>query len=377
MDSKTILILYVSVGQGHRKAALAIQDALREAEPSLKVICLDMLEIWPAWVGGIVIGLYRMLVRIAPRLWTSVYDHRRVKERLSRPLQILSRICRRRTNLLLEELAPDAVVCTQAIPSILAADCKRSLNLKYSLVAVPTDFRVHGYWIDDRVDLYLLPSDESRARVIGDGVDEERVRVTGIPVHPEFSRQLDPVALEKKYGLSPGDPIVLLMGGGDGTVSLERLILALDGRGEKFQIAALSGRNLRQHAYLKRLQSRLSHHFQVFGFIESVDELMAAAGVIVTKPGGLTTAEALAKKLPMVLIDPLPGQEELNAEFLERNGAAIQASDAAAAAEIVMELLRDDNLRQRMIESIDKIRKPDAARSAAQHIIKLAPSAQT
>jgi len=136
MSSGTILILYVSVGQGHRKAALAIQYALRAEDPFLKVACLDLLEIWPAWVGGLFTGLYRRLVHLAPRLWNSVYDHRQVKEGLNRPLQFLSRFSRRRVKLLLEELDPDTVVCTQAIPSILAADCKRSLNLNYSLVAV-------------------------------------------------------------------------------------------------------------------------------------------------------------------------------------------------------------------------------------------------
>ena len=159
MSSRTILILYVSVGQGHRKAALAIQAALKESDTFLKVACLDLLEIWPAWVGGLFIGLYRRLVHFAPRLWNSVYDHRQVREGLNRPLQFLSWISRKRVKLLLEELDPDTVVCTQAIPSILAADCKRSLNLNYSLVAVPTDFRAHRYWIDDQVDLYLLPSE--------------------------------------------------------------------------------------------------------------------------------------------------------------------------------------------------------------------------
>jgi processive 1,2-diacylglycerol beta-glucosyltransferase len=368
MSSETILILYVSVGQGHRKAAFSIQAALREEDPFLKVVCLDLLEVWPAWVGGIVTGLYRTLVRVAPGIWTSVYDQRRVKERLRRPLQLLRRITRKKVDLLFKELAPDTVVCTQAIPAILAADCKRSLKLNYSLVAVPTDFRVHGYWIDDQVDLYLLPSEESRAQVIGEGVAAERVKVTGIPVHPYFNRSLDPVALKEKYGLSPDDPVVLLMGGGEGTVLLERLILALDARRDRFQIAALAGRNLRQHAHLKCLKSRLSHHFQVFSFIESVDELMEAGYLIVTKPGGLTTAEALSKKLPMVLIDPLPGQEELNAEFLMRKGAAIQAPDEDAAAEIAVDLLRNNNLRQRMVESMEKIRKPESAREAAQHI---------
>ncbi|MEA1928757.1 MAG: glycosyltransferase [Candidatus Auribacterota bacterium] len=369
MSARTILILYISVGQGHRKAALAIRDALKGEDPFLKVVCLDLLEIWPGWVGSLFIGLYRMLLRVAPRLWNSAYDHRRVKEGLNRPLQFLSWISRRRVHLLLEELEPAAVVCTQAIPAILAADCKRSLNLNYSLIAVPTDFRAHRYWIDEQVDLYLLPSEESGIQLIGDGVDADRIRVTGIPVHPEFSRQFDPIALKEKYGFTNGLPVVLLMGGGEGTVSLERLILALDGRGERFQIAALSGRNLSRYAHLKRLHFRISHHFQVFGFIESVDELMAVADLIVTKPGGLTTAEALAKKLPMVLIDPLPGQEELNAEFLERNGAAIQASDEDAAATIVVNLLGDDKLRRRMVKSMEKIRKPDAARQAAKHII--------
>jgi len=369
MSSETILILYISVGQGHRKAAFSIQAALREEDPFLKVICLDLLEIWPTWAAGIVTGLYRTVVRVAPGIWTSVYDHRRVKERLRRPLQLIRRIFRKKVELLLDELAPDIVACTQAIPAILAADCKRSLKLSYLLVAVPTDFRVHGYWIDDQVDLYLLPSEESRAQVIEQGVAAERVRVTGIPIHPCFNSSLDPIGVQKKYGLCADDPIVLLMGGGEGTVLLERLILALDSRRDRFQIAALAGRNLRQHACLKCLHSRLSHHFQVFSFIESVDELMDAGYLIVTKPGGLTTAEALAKKLPMVLIDPLPGQEELNAEFLTRSGAAVLAPDEESAAEIVVDLLRNNKLRQRMMKSMEKIRKPESAREAARHII--------
>lgn len=125
---KSILLLYISVGQGHWKADYSIQAALRDEDPFLKVICLDLLEIWPAWVGGIITGLYRMLVRVAPGIWTSVYDHRRVKERLRRPLQFLRRIFRKKVDLLLEELAPDTVVCTQATPAILAADCKKSLK---------------------------------------------------------------------------------------------------------------------------------------------------------------------------------------------------------------------------------------------------------
>lgn len=367
MSSKTVLIIYISVGQGHWKAALAIQDALRNKDPVLNIICLNFFEIWPGWEGEVITGLYRMLIRFAPGLWTSIYDHRRIKESLVLPMRLLSRILRRRSQLLMEKFAPEVVVCTQALPSILAADCKRSLNHDYLLVAVPTDFHVHGYWIDDEVDLYLLPSEESKKQVISDGVDSKCIQVTGIPVHPQFSQCIDPILLKKKYGLSPADPIVLLMGGGD--ISLKLFIQALDAWSGNFQIAVLAGRDLRQHTRLKHMQPRLSHNFQVYSFVDSVDEFMEIGDVIVTKPGGLTTAEALAKRLPLVLINPLPGQEEFNAEFLERNGVAIRATDEEGAASIVMDLLGNTDLRRNMIKSMENIRKPEAARMAAESII--------
>jgi len=369
MPSNTILLLYVSVGQGHRRAALAIESALKEADPFLRIVCLDLMELWPRWVGRLIVGLYRGLVRAAPRLWAYLYDHRRIKERFARPLDIIHLFCRRRVCGLMKELSPAAVVCTQAIPCTLVADCKAHSPTGYSLIAVPTDFLVHTYWINDNIDLYLLPSRESGLLVIERGVDAGRVRVTGIPVHPEFARRLDPEVLKRKYGLVSSLPTVLMMGGGEGSVSMARLISALDVRKELFQMAALSGRNLKQHAQLMRLRDRLVHPLTVFSFTDSVDELMAAVDLIVTKPGGLTTAEALVKKLPMVLIDPLPGQEDFNARFLQEHGAANSAADDVDAAEAVSDLLVNGDLRSRMVAAGEKIRRPDAARLAARYII--------
>ncbi len=370
MPSNTILLLYVSVGQGRRRAALAIESALKEADPFLRIVCLDLMELWPLWVGRLIVGLYRGLVLVAPQLWAYLYDHRRIKERFARPLDILHLFCRRRVCRLLKELTPAAVVCTQALPCTLAANCKALSPAGYSLIAVPTDFLVHAYWINDNIDLYLLPSRESGPLVIERGVDAGRIRVTGIPVHPEFDRKLDPEVLKRKYGLVPSLPTVLLMGGGEGSVSLERLILALDARKESFQMAALSGRNLKQHAQLMRLRGRLVHPLTVFSFTDSVDELMAAVDLIVTKPGGLTTAEALVKKLPMVLIDPLPGQEDFNARFLQEHGVAISAVDDAHVARVAADLLFNDDLRRRMVAAMEEIRRPTAARQAACHIIE-------
>lgn len=362
---KTILLLYISVGYGHRKAALAVQDGLNRTDPLCRPVCLDLLELWPPWVGRLICRLYRGFIRIAPRAWSYLYDHRGVKDRFSPLFALIYGLCQGRVQLLLEELDPAAVVCTQAIPSSVVSVLKARTGKQIPLVAVPTDYTVHTYWLSDQVDLYLTPSEESRDRMVERGVEPARVKVIGIPVSPGFSRRHDPAGLRKKYGLAPTAPTVLLMGGGEGTVSLEKLIMALDRKTETFQMAAVAGRNLSLHAHLQRLQGGLHHHLQVFSFTDSVDELMEASDLIVTKPGGLTTAEALAKELPMVLIDPLPGQEELNARFLQERGVAIEAGDHRRAAALVARMLNGSSDLQRMKDAIREMKRPEPAFSAA------------
>ena len=365
------MILYISVGQGHRRAALALEEALRGEDPFLRIVVFDLLELWPSGTARLAAALYRLLVRAAPGVWGYLYDRPGVKARLDRSLGLLHRLLRRRLEGMIEELAPAAVVCTQAFPCALAAQCRSRSPRGFVLAAVPTDFRVHAYWICPEVDLYLLPSRESVEMLSARGIEPGRLKETGIPVRPGFSRPQDPVRMKRKYGLAPDLPAVLLMGGGEGSVSLERLVRALDGSRERFQVAALAGRNRRQFLRLQALRGRIGRPLAVFGFTDLVEELMSAVEVIVTKPGGLTTAEALVKRLPLVLIDPLPGQEELNARFLVGHGAAIHARDYPASAAVVEDLLRDGGLRRRLLAAMDDIRRPAAARAGAREIIAL------
>lgn len=367
--SNTILILYVSVGQGHRQAALALEEALRGEDPFLRIVGLDLLELWPSGAARLAAGLYRLLVRVAPGVWGYLYDRPGVKARIDRSLGLFHRLFRRRLEELIRELEPAAVACTQAFPCALAAQCRARSPVSFFLAAVPTDYRVHAYWIYPEVDLYLLPSRRSVEMLSARGVEPGKLRETGIPIRPGFGRPLDPARMKRKYGLVPDLPAVLLMGGGEGSVSLERLVPVLDSAGERFQLAALAGRNRRQYNRLQRLSGRLRHPLTVFGFTDLVEELMAAVDVIITKPGGLTSAEALAKRLPLVLVDPLPGQEELNARFLTGHGVAIPAGDNLQAARAVTDLLRSDERRSRMMAAMEPIRKPEAARDAARAII--------
>lgn len=366
----TILVLYISVGQGHRRAARAVQEALRAEDQSLRIVSLDLLELWPSGIARLAARLYRGLVRTAPMVWACIYNRQGLIERYDRSLRFFHRLIRKRLARLIGELNPSAVVCTQALPCALAAQCESRPPGGYSLVAVPTDFRVHDYWIYPEVDLYLMPTRESVERLAVRGVDPARIRETGIPVRPAFNREPDRERMKRKYGLAGELPTVLLMGGGEGSVALERLVTTLDESGERFQIAALAGRNRKQHDRLQDLRSRLRHPLTVFGFTDLVEELMSAVEVIVTKPGGLTCAEALVKMLPLVLVDPLPGPEELNARFLSRAGAAVYAPDNRRASRAAVELLRKGDRRRQALAAMEAVRKPDAARDAARMIIE-------
>lgn len=369
LESKTILILYLSIGSGHRRAALALQAALRSLEPISRVVCLDLFEIWPPWIGRSLRRAYLSFIKMAPGVWDYLYDNQVVMKKLAGPFQVLEKAARKKGRWLLEEFSPAAVVCTQALPARLLAALKRGKR-PFLLVAVPTDYTVHAYWLDERIDLYLAPSPDARLSLRQRGVPANRVRVTGIPVHLSFGRKSSSLDLRKKYGLHSSLPTVLLMSGGEGSVDLEGLIRELDKNRGDFQIAALSGRNLKLCARLQRLRARLSHHLVVLSFTDRVDELMEAADLLVTKPGGLTTAEALVKGLPMILLSPLPGQEELNSRYLEEQGVALVASGPRFAAAAAGKLLDQPELLAKMKAASGRLASPRAARDAARLILR-------
>jgi processive 1,2-diacylglycerol beta-glucosyltransferase len=367
----TVLLLYVSIGDGHRRAARAIEEAIRIHHPDLRALSFDLFDLYNRRLVSLALRAYRRLSRSFPRLWNRLYDNDRVRGRLGNPLARLYRRASGRLEGLYRESSPAVIVCTQAIPCGLAAAWKRSTGREIPLVAVPTDYAVHSYWIHEEVDLYLVPSEGNRASLLERGVAADKIRVGGIPIHPGFSSPSDPVETRRRFGLAADSPAILFMGGGEGTAGLEELIREIDRRREQFQMIAAAGRNRFLRRRLLGLRGGLRHPLSVFGFIESIDDLMGAADIIVTKPGGLTTAEALARRLPMILVNPLPGQEEINAAFLESRGAALRAGSGREAAALVGMALNGSGARERMRTAMEALRRPESARVSANLVAEL------
>lgn len=270
---------------------------------------------------------------------------------------------------LLLALRPDAVVCTHAFPCGAMAEYKNLFPDAPPVVAVVTDFAVHGFWIHERVDRYVVATETMRDAVMTRGIPKEAIFVSGIPVRREFGHRTEsPGALRERLDLPHDRRIVLLMGGGLGTAPIEAMLGALQPVREPLAAIVLAGRNTRAARRLSSAAEKLDFPVRALGFVENVYDYMHAAEVLVTKPGGLTTSEALVAQLPMVLCRPLPGQEERNARILVESGAAVRSRSLEELPVIVEALLRDRKRRERAIAAAQRMGRPNAAAEAAAMI---------
>ncbi len=366
--SAHILILSVSAGAGHVRAAQALEAAAKAANPPLRATHLDLLALVPKDFRKLYAEQYIKLVDRLPQLWSFLYAK---SDRPSRDslLGTLKRAAEKlNTRKLQSEIArlrPDAILCTHFLPAELLSRQKAKLEDKGAtlppLWVQVTDFDVHALWVHPHVDRYCVASDEVAFRLADRGVPRAKISVTGIPVMPQFSVPLDRRECALELGLAPERFTVALMAGGAGVGSLDELATRLLRASDELQLIALAGRNAELLAKLRKLAK--SHPGRLFplGFTTTVERVMSASDLVVTKPGGLTVSECLARHKPMLLVSPIPGQEERNADYLLEAGAALKAADAATLEYKLGQLLANPARLRAMSEAAHRIGRPHAA----------------
>ena len=322
--TRRILFLYLTKHSGHYAAAVAIEDAVRRLDPQVETMLLDSFSHTNPVLSRVTLRAYLAALKAAPEIWEWMYDNPEFKERTARIRELLNRGSSKKLQRVLADFQPDAVVCTQAFACGVIASWKQATGRDWpALAGVLTDFVAHRYWAHEKVDLYIAPSQETKQTLVSQGVPPERVVADGIPVNERFTAFVDKAGIVKKLGLRPDLPKVLVMGGSLGLGPMKSVIRKLDKLPQPFDIVAVTGKNEELKDRLSRKGRKLRHHTTIFGFVDNVHELMEIAEIVVTKPGGITTAEALVKQLPMIIINPIPGQEAKNTEFLlsqERRG---------------------------------------------------------
>jgi processive 1,2-diacylglycerol beta-glucosyltransferase len=235
---------------------------------------------------------------------------------------------------------------------------------------VVTDFAVHSLWIVDGVSAYYVATEEARRHLLRNGKPPADVAVTGIPIDPVFAARTPPETARKALGLDPRLPAVLVLSGGFGVGPTVELISAFREATRPCQLVVVAGANEKLRKQAEAAASGLGPPVKVFGFVNNIHELMDAADVVITKPGGLTSSEVLAKGKPMIIIDPIPGQEQRNCEHLLEGGAALRLFDVQDAPYKVERLLSDRKRLEEMRRDAEQLGRPQAARDIVQDIIR-------
>ncbi|MDF2713208.1 MAG: galactosyldiacylglycerol synthase [Paenibacillus sp.] len=340
-----ILLLSGPFGEGHKQAAQALLETCKLANPGAEPVIVDFMEWTLPRLHGISKAVFHQGVQKFPSVYGYLFRHTRKGSTLTSLPGRLRWYGLKRIVKLLDEVDPTVVVSTFPLAAAAMSALKMAGLTDIPTVTVITDHTDHSYWVHPGTDLYVVGSEKVRRGLLESGVPDSRIEVTGIPVRPPFcsgTAGAKRAALRTKLGLSADKPVLLLMGGGYGMMNegMVRLMISAARTGS-MQVVVVCGHNNKLRLKLEeRLQNESAGRgIRLTGFVRNMEEYMGAADLVVTKPGGLTTSEAIAMQLPMVLYKPLPGQEEDNADFLTGVKVAVRASDEAELERLVAALI--------------------------------------
>ena len=369
-----ILLLHASAGAGHKRAAEAVGKAFSTAPGgACEVTVRDILDFTPALFRRVYARGYLDLVRRAPELWGYMYAQSDKKSQAPWRKKVRSIFNKVNTPSFLKfvrEQAPDAIVCTHFMPLELLSTARKCGTLDLPLYCVVTDFAVHALWIVDDVSAYYVATEEARRHLLRNGQAPDRVTVTGIPIDPVFATRLPQATARKHLGLDPKLPAVLLLSGGFGVGPTVDLIRSFKDSTCKCQLVVIAGANAKMKEEAEAVAQTMTQPVKVCGFVNNMHEFMDAIDVVITKPGGLTSSEVLAKGKPAILIDPIPGQEQRNCEYMLEAGTALRLYDVHDAPYKVELLLADQTRLDDMRRRAEQTGKPNAARDIVQDILR-------
>ena len=430
MSQRTILFLIADTGAGHRSAANAIRNAIsliaqrqrdewlarhvdeqEEKEVSglqssqqgtqgtagtstslldtqtmcnpqepdtYRIEIVDAFEEYSRFPLREAVKLYGPAIRYNPRLYGQVFRISNQLRRISAMQTVATPLIHNGMLRLITSVQPDIIVSIHPLLNHVTVDALHDLGLPIPFITVVTDLvSVHHMWFAPGASSYVVPTEEARQLYLKRGLDLARVHVLGMPIDPKFTL---PVAskeeLRRKFELQPGLPVVLLVGGGEGSGGLQATVRAISQARLPVQLLIVTGRNKRLYVHLQRTRSHLHVPARIFGFVQNMPEMMHASDVIITKAGPGTISEALACGLPIILNSYVPGQEEGNVDYVLSNGVGVLAQDSIELIDALRRMIKPGSqMMRRQLENAKRISRPQTSFDIANHILSYLPAA--
>lgn len=362
--SKNILIFYGSYGGGHLSAAKSIKAYIENNYSDYKVNMIDCIEYINKYVNKVSTNAYKELAKKAPWAWKLVYKDSK-NGALAKISTVSNKTMAHKLLGLISELNPDIIISTHPFSSQMCGYLKKKKKINIPVATVLTDYKIHEQWLEfsEYLEYFFVSNEQMKQDMIKKKIDEEKIFITGIPVSEKFLLNYDRKKICEEFELNPENEVVLFFAGGEFGLGRKTTILmlkALIRLFSKLQVVAISGRNKKMNNKFKELveTTESNNRIKILEFTSKIPELMSISKFVITKPGGLTITESLVSNLPILIINPIPGQEEENAEFLEQNGAGIWIKENSNIARHLKTLYRQPEILLNMKKNAEELAKP-------------------
>lgn len=370
--AKSCRILFISapVGAGHIKAAQAIRVALCKQDDEIDTKMANVFDFFNPYLGQMILKIYLQILKIFPQLYGMAYSWGNESSFALRGRKIISGYLAKKMEKYIQDYSPTMIVCTHATPAGLVAHLIKKNKLTIPVVAVVTDFVVHRLWIYPEIQHYIVANHKMRDFLIQHGIKASGVEVVGIPVDEKFSLEMDRESILEKLEFSSMVKTIVIMGGGTGLLPMDEIVMCCEKNQLPLQLIVVTGNNNTVYNKLLTLQATLRNNVKIFGYVDNVHELMAISDLIISKPGGMTVAEALCQGIPMLIYRPIPGQEEANTNYLLSCKAALRADSLEGIQEIIDRLFGDDSTQRLNLQQNSlAIGQPMAASIIAKYLL--------
>ena len=372
-----ILLLYAKVGNGHLKAAESLKEALESLGEDIKIDYEDGLEYSSQLINKLIVKGYASLARSAPKVFGTMYERSNTQDlnTFGEINKTVNKALTIRLKKMLREKAPDIIISTHPFVSHMCAYLKRKKKTNAKIVSIMTDYGIHNMWLEENeyIDRLMVATNEMKQDCIREyNVPESKVLVTGIPVSKRFSMEYNKEEILAELGLDSGKTTLLFFAcGGQGLGKSEGMFEEMVQAPYDFQLIAITGKNEKQKERFEKIAKTSNKNIVVLGYTNKVPELMSVSDFVITKPGGLTSTECLAMKKPMIIINPIPGQEEQNSIYFTNNGTALRTYKNEPLEHVLDIAVNNKKRVEQMIEMCALIGRPNSSMDIANEIIKL------
>lgn len=371
-----IIIFYASYGGGHLNAAKSINEYISSQYPNNDIELIDCMKYVNKPIEKLTTAAYREMAKKMPWAWGKIYTDSQ-KGPLAHISTRSNKILAIKLLQLLREKQPDLIISTHPFGSQMCSYLKRKGKITSKIATIMTDFAPHDQWLVEHefTDYYFVANDKMNKYLLNKNIPENKVFTTGIPISNRFLKTYNKKEILKEFNLEEGKQTILFFGGGEFGLGKTKTIEIFENFVQlslPIQIIGIAGKNEKMKLAFEEIVSKYKKQntVKILEFTSQVPELMSISDIVVTKPGGLTTSESLASELPMIIINPIPGQEEENAEFLENNGIAVWIKKTDDSKIIIKDLLSHPEKLAEMKKNTKKLAKKYSTQTICEILLE-------